>query len=401
MPTAFLSQVYPRQNPSAMAQPHIFIVAVESSSDQLGAGLAKSLRAQNPNVTISAIGGPALEACGLKSHVDINGLSILGFTEAVRVYPLVLKRVKETIATIMELKPEAVVLIDSWGFMIRVAQGLKKAGYSGQIIKYVAPQVFAMREGRAKILANVHDHLLSIHSFDAPYFEKHGLAVTYVGNPMFDTDYRTGDAAAFKARWNIRSEKKVIGVMLGSRESEIKRLAPVLAKAAAQIEEEYDARLIAPIVSAIEPSLNEQARLYPEISRLQRVPQSELIDVMAAMDLAIACSGTITTQLASAGVPTVVAYKLAPLTYFAAKYLFKPKYISIVNIAAGQALMPEFIQKNATPEAIAKAAQTFLSDSALRDTRRKALLEQTNVMGAKKGGASDSAAEKILSLVKD
>ena len=183
---------------------HVYIVAVESSGDHLGAGLIEALLAQSPNLQISAIGGKAMNGRGVGSALDITGLSILGFSEALRAYPLVRRRVREAVALILAARPDAVVLIDSWGFMIRVAQGLKRAGFVGQIVKYVAPQVWAMREGRSAILAKSIDHLLSIHSFDAPYFEKHGLRVTHVGNPMFDTDLGGGDETALRARYWAR-----------------------------------------------------------------------------------------------------------------------------------------------------------------------------------------------------
>ena len=181
----------------------LFITAAERSGDDLGAGLIISLKKLDPNIEFYGIGGPAMQDAGVHSDFDISPLAILGFTEALRAYPVVLKKVREAVAQIMSKKTDAVVLIDSWGFMLRVAKGLRKAGYKGEIIKYVAPQVWAMREGRAKVLAAAVDHLLTIHSFDAPYFERHGLPVHYVGNPVFDTDYSTGDGQGFRKQLGI------------------------------------------------------------------------------------------------------------------------------------------------------------------------------------------------------
>lgn len=377
---------------------HICVIAVENSGDQLGAALVKSISSIAPDTEISGIGGPAMADVGVTSDIDISSLSVLGFVEALKVYPLVLKRVRETVCMVMDSRPDAVVLIDSWGFMIRVAQGLKRAGYKGQIIKYVAPQVWAMREGRAKILAKSVDHLLAIHSFDAPYFTLHGLATTHVGNPVFDQNYRVGDKAAFCATYNLDPDRPVLGLFYGSRRSEIERLATILTDAAARVAAQTDAQIIAPIADNIDDGLNRLSARNPG-AEITRIPQSAMVDAMAAMDAAISVSGTVTTQLADAGVPTVVAYKLAPLTYFAAKRLFQPDYISIVNIAAGQALMPEFIQNDATAEDVSAAVIPYLTNETARAAISNALQKQTDAMKGKGGLASAQAASKILELL--
>ena len=162
---------------------------------------------------------------GIRSEIDISGLAILGFSEGLKSYPMILNRVRQTVQSIISAAPSAVILIDSWGFMIRVAKGLKQAGFEGKVIKFVAPQVWAMREGRAKILAKYVDHLLTIHSFDAPYFEPYGLDVRYVGNPVFDTNYRAGDGATLRRELSIDAQRPVVSVYLGSRRSELFQLS--------------------------------------------------------------------------------------------------------------------------------------------------------------------------------
>lgn len=377
----------------------VFVIAVENSGDQLGAQLIRALRAQNTDIDITGIGGEAMASQGVTSDIDISALSILGFVEALRVYPLVLRRVRETVDAVMADGPNAVVLIDSWGFMVRVAKGLKRAGFKGQIIKYVAPQVWAMREGRAKILARYVDHLLSIHSFDAPYFTRYGLPTTHVGNPMFDTDYRAGNGDAFRARYNLGSGP-VIGVMFGSRDSEVARLGATLAEAAALIKSRYPrVKIIAPVAITIVDAIDRLKATDPHFADITCVPQSDFIDAIAAMDAALACSGTVTTQLACVGVPTVVAYRLAPVTYFVAKRLFKPAYISIVNIAADAPLMPEFMQDAATPKALADAVEAFLINAEDHAQSSRDLLAQTASMQGKGGLASQRAASKILELL--
>jgi len=199
----------------------VFIVAVESSGDILGANLIKALRAEHKTIEITGVGGSAMAAQGIKTDIDVSDLAVLGFIEALKIYPLVLERVKQVSDMILTENPMQVVLIDSWGFMIRVARTLKRAGYKGRIVKYVAPQVWAMREGRAKLLAKSVDHLLSLHSFDAPFFEKHGLETTYIGNPVFEEDFDQGDGMSLRAKYNISKNTKIIAVLFGSRLSEV------------------------------------------------------------------------------------------------------------------------------------------------------------------------------------
>ncbi len=378
-----------------MPLPHIFIVAVENSSDQLGAKLISSLRRQNPDVQISAVGGAAIKAKNVQSQVDISGLSILGFSEAIRAYPLVLKRVKETVVSIMNASPDVAVLIDSWGFMIRVSQRLKAAGFKGKIVKYVAPQVWAMREGRAKLLAKSVDHVLSIHSFDAPYFEKYGLSVTHVGNPMFDTDFSQGDAAAIREDIGANSNQKICAVLFGSRHSELAQLQGSIMSALKSLKAAYpDLVFVSPVSDTLKNIITGDA----DLGDIHLVEEARKYDVFAASDVAIACSGTVTTQLAIVGIPTVVLYKLKGSTWWMAKKLYKPDFISLINISAGKSLMPELLQEQVTPENISAAVSGFLDNHAETARISQDLKAQANVMRGKDGSASDGAAQKILSL---
>lgn len=384
--------------------PRIFIVAVENSADHLGAALAESLRDVDRDIEILGIGGSAMRGAQVPSQMDIDGLAILGFVEGLKSYPIILKRVEHTAQLIMQSGADAAVLIDSWGFMIRVAKRLKKMGYTGQIIKYVAPQVWAMREGRSKILAQYVDHLLTIHSFDAPYFTRHGLPVHYVGNPVFDTDYNQGDPQAIRQSYDL-GDRPIVGVFLGSRGSEIYRLAPVFAEAIEIILKSHpDTAFVSPVSNSVAETVGSVAASDRRLQEIIFLTEAQKFDVMACAHVALACSGTVTTQLACAELPTVVAYKLAPATYHIAKHLFKPDYISIVNIAADAPLMPEFVQNDATGKNLGQAVIDYLDDPAKRKSATKALLIQTDKMrgpkiNGKRGCASARAAEAILNIL--
>ncbi len=385
---------------------HVYIIAAEKSGDELGASLAQALRkATNNKIKLSAIGGSALAKLGLISPVDISPLSILGFFEGLKVYPIILDRVDQTVKNIMQANPDAVVLIDSWGFMIRVAKKLKKQGFRGKIIKYVAPQVWAMREGRAKILAEYNDHVLSIHLFDAPYFTAYGLPVTYVGNPVFDKNYSVGDGEALRNKYNIAANTPLVVLLFGSRLSEIQNLAKPFSDAVGILRRKItDIRFISPMSDNIAEDVLAAAAEHKNLQEVIMLGEEYKLDCFAAANTAIACSGTVTSQLASAGIPTVVGYRLNALTYAIAKRLFKPDYISIINIAANKALMPEFIQNECTGENLAEAALEYLGSQEKSLQAKNALLAQVAKMRTQEGGrkprsSSERAARAVLEII--
>jgi len=378
----------------------VYIAAVENSADHLGADLIRHLRDKAPEIDVRGIGGPVMAAEGVETEIDISGLAVLGFVEGLKAYPLVLDRVRAAVDSIMDIQPDAAVLIDGWGFMVRIARSLKKAGYKGQIIKYLAPQVWAMREGRSKILAEAVDHLMSIHSFDAPYFERHGLPVTYVGNPVFDTDYRSGDGQALRMEFGIHPKDEVISVFFGSRLSEIQTLARPFADTVEQLKARRPRlKFISPVSESIATDVNAAAGEDLRLQDIILLPESRKFDVFAASDVALACSGTVTTQLACAGVPTVVAYKVNALTYFVGKRLLKTEHISIVNIAAGERLMPEFLQVGVNGETLSREIETYLNDSDIREATSRRLIAQTDKMKGEGSLAGERAADTVLNLI--
>lgn len=378
----------------------LYLVAAEQSGDDLGAGLISEIRKKNPGIIFSGIGGARMAELGIKSPFDISPLSILGFVEAIKAYPMVRKLVRQSVTDIMQVNPDMVILIDSWGFMIRVAASLRVAGYKGQIVKYVAPQVWAMREGRARVLADKVDHLMTIHSFDAEYFERHGLDVTYVGNPLFDTDYNAGSGREFRQEHAVVGDEPCIVIMFGSRPAELERLAEPFAAAIERIKSSVpNSRFFTVVSDSIRDEVHAAVSQDSRLKNIVLLPESEKINLFAASDVALACSGTVTTQLACAGVPTVVGYKLNGLTFFFAKRLFKPNYISLVNIAADQALMPEFVQSDCNGDVLADAVLEFVQDKDLSRSTSKALLAHTKNM---KGGdmpANQKVAKTVLDLL--
>ena len=379
---------------------HIFTVSAEPSGDALNTDLVRHLRALDADVELSAIGGPSLSEVGLHSLIDTSPLAVLGFTEGLKALPQVRALAMQTVQHIVRAEPDALVLIDSWGFSIRVAKLLQLSPWNGTVIKYVAPQVWAMRRGRAKMLARHVDHLLTLYPFDAPFFVAEGLPTTHVGNPVLDTDYASGSGSAFRARHSIHPLDPVLLVAFGSRRSEIERLADDFVATVELVKAKRPSiSVVATTVPATRAQL--QAKLHtlgPTAQRILLVNESEKLDAFAAADIALAKSGTVTTQLADAGVPTLVAYRVSGLTWWAARKLFKADHVSIVNVAAATELMPEFLQDAVVPTDMAAQLDTWLSHPVEAKRLGEALRAVTNGMRGR-GGAGRRAAEAVLSVL--
>jgi lipid-A-disaccharide synthase len=350
-----------------VSAPRVFLVAAEPSGDLLGADLARALKAANPDVVLAGVGGPAMAAEGIDSAADISGLSVLGLFDGFRILKLVNQRAEETAVAAREFGADAVVLIDSWGFMLRAAWKTRERHPGALRIKYVGPQVFATRPKRARTLAEAVDHLLAIHPFDPPYFEPYGLNVTFVGNPALERDL-SGDGPAFRARHGVETDATLALVLFGSRRSELTRLFPHFAETIARLSEARPGvRFAAPLAPAIADEARAVIAADPRLSILITVDGDERLDAFAAADLALACSGTATLELARVGVPTVAAYRLGWMSWALARaVLMKSRYISLTNIAAGEELIAERVQTRANAASLVPALLDLIDDQKLR-----------------------------------
>jgi lipid-A-disaccharide synthase len=377
----------------------IMLVAAEASGDALGAGLAKALKARlGDDVVFVGVGGPRMAAEGVASPFDIAELSILGWIEGLRAYGKVKARVAETAALAARETPDAVVLIDSWGFTIRVAQAIRAARPEVPLIKYVGPQVWASRPGRAKTLAGAVDHLLALYSFDAPWFEREGLKTTVVGSPALHVDMSAADGAAFRAQRGMDAGARLLLVLPGSRPSEIGRMTPVYEAAIRKLKA-ADPALEVAVVAAGTVAKDVAGRVAAWPFRVHLVSEAEKYDAMRAATAALATSGTVSTELALAGVPMVIAYRIDGLSYLLMKRLVTAKHITLFNVAADERIAPEFIQNDATPEKLSAAVGRLLADpeaAADQARRQTAALE---LMGRGGPDPSELAANAVLRVI--
>lgn len=373
----------------------MFLVAAEASGDALGADLVGALRARVPDLELNAVGGPLMAEEGLPSRADISGLAILGFVDGLLAYARVKRAVAATVAAILSSKPDVVVLIDSWGFTLRVAQAVRSAAPDIKLVKYVGPQVWATRPGRAKTLAATVDHLICIHDFEVPFYQPFGLPYTVCGHPAFGR-FKPGDGAALRARQGWGAGDRVLLVLPGSRPSEIRRVGPTLWQAAELLRRARpDLHLLCVAASSVKDAVVAQA---PPNVRI--VDERDKEDAFAAANVALAASGTVTTEVALQGTPLVIGYKLGWITWAAARaLLFKGKYATLMNVAANAEVAPEFIQTRFTPANVARAAAPLLDDEAARVNQVRRQDEALALMGRGGRPAAEIAAEAVLSVL--
>ncbi len=371
----------------------IFLVAAEASGDALGADLAQALRARDAAIEIAGVGGRLMAEEGIATQADISGLAILGFVDGLLAYSRVKRAVAATVEAVLRFKPDVVVLIDSWGFTLRVAQGVRAAAPHIKLVKYIGPQVWATRPGRAKTLAATVDHLICIHDFETPFYEPFGLACTVCGHPALGR-FSAGDGAALRARQGFTAKEKIILVLPGSRAAEIRRVGPILLQAAELLDRDRDVRIVVVAASSVREQVLEQA---PAAVRI--LDESEKEDAFAAATVALAASGTVTTEVALQGTPLVIGYKLGWITWAIARaLLFKGKFATLMNVAADAEVAPEFIQTRFTPENVAAAAAPLLDDESAREEQVRRQDEALAKMGRGGTPAAEIAADAVLAV---
>jgi lipid-A-disaccharide synthase len=344
-----------------MADPaRLFIVAGEPSGDRIGADLVKRLRVTRP-IAISGVGGAELEGEGLRSLFPMSELSVMGVADVVRRLPLLLRRIRETADAILSAKPDVVVLIDAQEFSRQVATRVRKAGYTGRMMLYVAPSVWAWRPERAPVLATLFDEVLAVLPFEPEVMRRlGGPLTTYVGHPAL-------------SKGSMRPTQPESGPLLllpGSRRGELRRHLPLLHRIAEAFEKHPNVTgFVLPTLRSVEPIVMEAVRgwrvpVYVTTSTADR--HAAYAEAVAA----VAVSGTVTLELALAGIPMVITYVGEPVQALYWRR-YPGKYIGLPNILAGRELAPEVLQLTRNPAKLVLAVADLLADPEAQARQRE------------------------------
>jgi lipid-A-disaccharide synthase len=378
----------------------IFFVTGEPSGDALGGALIAALQQRTGgNLRIAGIGGERMQERGLSSLAPLDDLAIGGVAEVLPRAPVILRWVRETVAAIRELRPDAVVTIDSSGFTWRIAHRLRRRGETLPLIHYVAPMVWAWRAGRARRMARWYDHLMTLLPFEPPYFEQVGLSCCYVGHPVLESGADRGDGRRFRATHGLSEDDLLLTTLPGSRSAEVIRLLPIFGAALSRLESLIGRfRVVVPTVGTVAATVAKAARDWPGTPIIVQRTEDKY-DAFAASRVALAASGSVALELALANLPMVVGYRLNPLTEKFLDQFLQVRQVNLVNLLLGRPLVCELLGPNCTPERLAAAIAELTRDERVRAAHRQGYYEMRRRLEA--GGASPSlrAADQILEIV--
>ncbi len=380
-----------------MSEPlHVYLIAGEPSGDVLGHRLMDGLKSivTDREIEFSGVGGPLMTSSGLESLFPMDDLTVMGLAEVLPRIPNILGRIRETAEDIRRLKPDVVVTIDAPDFCFRVAK--KLAGSGIRIVHYVAPSVWAWRPGRAKKVARLVDHVMCLLPFEPPYFERAGVDATFVGHSILESGADKGNGKAFRERHGIGPDERVLLALPGSRMSEISRLVDIFGETIRRTTAIVGpCRIVVPTLQSISGEVRVRTSEWDNTLIID--DETQKYDAFAAADAAIAASGTVSLELAMAGVPSLIAYRLSPLTAFFAKRLIRVKYASIVNLILDKPAIPEFLQEDCTPTAMTPALADLLRSGT---GKQEQMSEVAEALGAlKPGDAQPSVAAARVVLV--
>ncbi|MBE8594128.1 lipid-A-disaccharide synthase [Pseudomonas sp. MAFF 301449] len=372
-----------------MANLRIALVAGEASGDILGAGLMRALKAQHPAVEFIGVGGPLMQAEGLASYFPMERLSVMGLVEVLGRLRELLARRKLLIQTLIEEKPDVFIGIDAPDFTLNIELKLRQAGI--KTVHYVSPSVWAWRQKRVLKIREGCDLMLTLLPFEARFYEEQGVPVRFVGHTLADDIPLQADRAAARAQLGL-PDGPLVALMPGSRGGEVGRLASVFFDAAERLQ------ALKPGVRFVLPCASPQRRVQIETLLEGRNLPLTLLDgqshlALAACDAVLIASGTATLEALLYKRPMVVAYRLAALTFWILKRMVKSPYISLPNLLAQRLLVPELLQDDATPEALAQTLLPLI-DGGEEQTRGFDEIHRTL-----RRDASNQAADAVLTLI--
>lgn len=377
-----------RRLASGRMSKRLYVVAGELSGDAHGAGLLRSLKQLVPAVDIHGVGGPEMVAVagpGLEDWVE--DAAVMGIWEVLKRYGWFKERFYKMLAELKEFRPDVLLLIDYPGFNLRFAEAVRRESPETRIVYYISPQVWAWNRKRIPKMVRLLDEMLCLFPFEKPIFEEAGLKTEFVGHPLVDE-------LEEKRIHGVERDERLVGLFPGSREREVARLFPMMIEAA-KLLHAWRSDLTFEVPAASHKLAGQIHGLLKNAgaSGLVRVNTGESHALMQRACCAVIASGTATLEAAYYGLPYCLVYRVAPLTYAAAKVLVKIKLIGIVNILAGEEVVREFVQGDAGPAAVADHLRDFLQSPEQRDALRVRLAETCAKLGGR--GAHDKAAGAV------
>lgn len=349
----------------------VLISAGEDSGDLYAASVVQALRARHPDAEFFGCAGPRMQAAGVRPIVDMRSIAVVGLVEVVRHIPRILGQFRTLVRAIPIERPEIAILTDAPDFNLRLARRLHKQGVP--VVYLIAPQAWAWRQGRVKTMRATIRRLLCIFPFEREFFESRGVPTTYIGHPLARIVKPMLSPAEFRKKFELPGDARILALLPGSRHGVVERHLPVLLEAVEQIRKRHS---VTPIL-ALPPDFGVESATFRERIRAASIKVTEGFtwDVLAQAELALAAGGTVTVEAALLGVPMVTFYRVNALSWMVGRPLVRAPFLSMVNLLAGQCVVPELLQNEMTPERISAEALRLLDSEAERSRMRARLAE--------------------------
>ncbi|WP_110666963.1 lipid-A-disaccharide synthase [Salinicola halophilus] len=374
----------------------VYLVAGELSGDILGAGLMRALKRRHPDIVFRGIGGPRMQAEGLDSLYPLETLSVMGLVEVLKHLPGLVKVRRHLKRDALAWQPDVMIGIDAPDFNIGLERALRERGI--RTAHYVSPSVWAWRQGRVKTIARAVDAMLTFLPFEADFYAEHRVPVAYVGHPLADELPLVNDRRAARAALGLDAERPTLTLLPGSRSSEIQFQGEIFLRAAVRLRERLGALQV--IVPAASPErrreLDALMARAPELAEDVTLIEAQSREAMVAADAVLLTSGTAALETLLCHRAMVVAYRMAPVTYWLAKRLVKTRWISLPNLIAQETVVPELIQDAVSADSLVDTLLPWFENEAQRHALETRFAE---MHAALQRGASERAADAIDSLV--
>lgn len=376
----------------------IFLIAGEPSGDVLGGNLIAAMKAQGgESITFTGIGGEFMEAEGMESLLPMEEICVMGLWEVAGQLPRLLRLVNGVVEEIEKQQPDMVITVDLPDFNFEVGARLKKRGeYKGKIVHYVAPTVWAWRPKRAEKVSAFLDGLICLFPFEPEHFTVHGLDAVFAGHPMIENDIGSASGQVFREREGIPEDVTTLGLFFGSRAAEFKTLGKILVQTASILHEQYpDLHLVVPTLPHLEYDI---LQILGDIKCPSFVikDQERKWNAFKACDAAVAVSGTVGLELAYAGVPHVIAYKMHPVSWLLVKRLVKVKHAHLANILFDEEIVPEYLQGKCKPEHISRRVLRLLKLEEERAKQKEKFQQLRHQLGADDADTPSARAARFV-----
>lgn len=376
------------------ASKRIVIVAGEASGDAHAGRMIAALKAKRPDIDVSGIGGDALRQAGADIFTDFRELAVMGLVEVLKRYRQIKAIFNQLLERLRQDKPDLLILVDYPGFNLKLAQKAHKLGIP--VLYYISPKVWAWRPGRVKTIRRYVDHMAVLFPFEQTLYQDADVPVTCVGHPLVDAVHSELNPEQAKKQFDFDPEHRVLGLFPGSRRSEVQALLPVMLQAAEKIQQRhFDLQVVLPLAPGLDMDF-----IQPLLSQSKvdiKVVSADFYDVIKSCDAIAAASGTVTLEIALMGVPHLLVYRVAPMSYRILKRLVKIPYVGLCNIVTGENIVTELLQDDVTADNLDRELTALLTHPQAK--KRAEMIQQQVLDALGPSGGADNAAGVVLEML--